>query len=175
MNMLDYKRDQNDITELATECCDSRCRRLRELDVVQKNPFGLNYAISSFFPVPHSSGTRKEILLPEVKESNWAVGCEKTTVGNGERTVEKEQWSNNEASIEQPLEPTARGRFSERGRYLKIREMRAWGAQRQGARRQTIVMFSLNHFYRELAAVAYFHVWSHYLAVWLHLALQKAG
>lgn len=38
------------------------------------NPFGLNYASSSFFPIPHSGGIMKVILLPEVKENNWAGG-----------------------------------------------------------------------------------------------------
>lgn len=50
------------------ECCASRYHRLKELDVVFKNLFGMNYANSSSFPVPHSSGTRKGILPPEVKE-----------------------------------------------------------------------------------------------------------
>lgn len=123
--MLPSKRDQN-VAELAPSVVLSSVTGWGNgMSFLFLNPFGLNYANSSFLPMPHSSGTQRAGRWP---------GGDAEEKDNGQTS--SSHWEPGQQADCQKEET------------LKTRE--AWAAElRQAARRQTILWFDLNHFYED--------------------------
>lgn len=123
--MLPSKRDQ-DVVELAPSVgLPSVTGWENRMSFLLLNPFGLNYANSSFLPIPHSSGMQRA--------GRWPGG--------------KAEGKDNGQTSSSHWEPDSRQIVRKR-RHLKTRE--GWVTKlRQTAIRQTILWFDLSHFYKD--------------------------
>lgn len=126
------------------------------------NPFGLNYANSSFLPVPQSSGTQRRFF----SWCDWAEDWEMTRWGcRGKR-----QWTN----IQQSLGARTVGRLSERGGTWRQEKLGLRSSDRQQEDKLSFGLIWITSM--KMSCCNLFSSWIAFtFAVWLHLALQRTG